>query len=1087
MATRAALLATALALAWCLGAGARQALADEAGGACAPTAEQRAEYEADGSWAARASFQDALGNEQADAGLIQQALVRQDVENGADARAVPSNWTSGMGATGPAKVLALRVSFPDKEFESGDTLEALQALVDGDPAPASQAYPYESLRAYYERASYGTLSLAGTAVDYVAQHERGYYTNDVGILFMEALAALDGGIDFADYDGNGDGRIDAVYLHFAGGHEGWGSTWWSNERRYADPQAVYDGKQLWNIVTLHEPSNSEAAARMMIHETGHVLGLPDYYSYASQQGGAPERSGILTFDMMMDNQGDHNGFSKWLLGWIGGDRIVRVVANDGGIVVKRGQLEIARVNLGEEGKEVAIEQALEAFTAQEASESGGIVVVSNEDEGLFSSYYLLQYDCAAGNQSVGFFDGERVWHDLPSGFRLFRVQAALTPDGAEFAHTNAYGRVNDQLIELVDPDMDAPHLIEAGSVPHAAEGFRCMLLAGDAITPASRPSSNFYENAGIGFTGLSFEATNVESARGTVRVAYSSAGRPDVGSFTLTPRPGRGIMNIDAVTLEASSAPMLAFPADPEMQPSLVVDGVGQYASARLSGTVVTASFALAADAVKPGSTCELVFPARMFLVARTAQGDLYSPEIRVPLAPGPVAPIERSGEYAGTESPSARAGVSDVFACEDGEKRFFQTEGPTLRLVTLGKDPLSATVRDVSGAVAPFSDEGSDAPELAVVPLGGTRVFVAVELAGALEAYWIDVGDGSLEAQAPLSAGWLPRFVRVGDVAAMVSPWSGSAQLVSTLQPQGDGTVAMRCGTTRAERLVNVDEDAIAFCGTETAGGGLPAAAARVVPAKAVAERLRALMPEPAAEIPADVGSLDEGLASDVEAALPGYLSLDDARRDGDRILVLASTRIGADGTVEQGNVLAAFDGAGTEVSRTEFHSTRGDALTFSRLSVAPHGSVAASRRSPGSTGPFAEHETVFFDASLREGPHLLTTSKADGAWIEGRWLAVGWGLFAATGGAGAPAEAAADYLRVRYDLTGVLDVAPDEPGPAPEPEPEDGSEPPVGARPQPLATTGDGIALAAPALVAAASFAAALALAPKRRRGRR
>ena len=51
----------------------------------------------------------------------------------------------------------------------------------------------------------------------------------------------------------------------------------------------------------------------VIHETGHLLGLDDYYDYTENKG--PE-GGIGGGDMMDYNVGDHNAFSKVLLGWI---------------------------------------------------------------------------------------------------------------------------------------------------------------------------------------------------------------------------------------------------------------------------------------------------------------------------------------------------------------------------------------------------------------------------------------------------------------------------------------------------------------------------------------------------------------------------------------------------------------------------------------------------------------------------------------------------------------------------------------------------------------------------------------------------
>ena len=51
-------------------------------------------------------------------------------------------------------------------------------------------------------------------------------------------------------------------------------------------------------------------AHTYIHETGHMMGLDDYYSYADEPN-----SPMGTVDMMDCNIGDHNGFSKFALGW----------------------------------------------------------------------------------------------------------------------------------------------------------------------------------------------------------------------------------------------------------------------------------------------------------------------------------------------------------------------------------------------------------------------------------------------------------------------------------------------------------------------------------------------------------------------------------------------------------------------------------------------------------------------------------------------------------------------------------------------------------------------------------------------------
>ena len=310
--------AAALLLPW-----GRPALGAETDGSpCMLTDEQHAAYEADGTLEARIAYQESLRNDRPSEGLISQAMERERAAQGIGAYAVPSNWSSGTASVGAAHVLGLRITFPDHQFEENDTLDALQSIIgpktQNAAVPAGTSpFPYESLSAYYYRASYGKLSLTGETFDYAAKYERDYYTNNPKSLVAEALAALDESEDLSRFDANEDGKLDAVYVHFAGPDTGWGSVWWSNESTASDPTLYEDGSvRLWNMVLLAENSSNSWAARTIIHETGHVLGLPDYYSARSQTGQGSDHSGILTFDMMMQNMGDHNGYSKWLVGWL---------------------------------------------------------------------------------------------------------------------------------------------------------------------------------------------------------------------------------------------------------------------------------------------------------------------------------------------------------------------------------------------------------------------------------------------------------------------------------------------------------------------------------------------------------------------------------------------------------------------------------------------------------------------------------------------------------------------------------------------------------------------------------------------------
>ena len=118
---------------------------------------------------------DSNSDKQSTAGLISHAAAREQKNAGIDAySAFPDNWqmSSGMPSAGNAHVLVLRVDFPDMHFDSDDTLEALQADIDGSAGTA----PFESLKAFYGRSSYGKLHIDGKAYGYTASKPRSSYT-----------------------------------------------------------------------------------------------------------------------------------------------------------------------------------------------------------------------------------------------------------------------------------------------------------------------------------------------------------------------------------------------------------------------------------------------------------------------------------------------------------------------------------------------------------------------------------------------------------------------------------------------------------------------------------------------------------------------------------------------------------------------------------------------------------------------------------------------------------------------------------------------------------------------------------------------
>lgn len=1093
------------------------------GSPCALTDEQRATYAADGTLDERIASQESLDNDQPSPELIQQAIARQNAENGLGTLAVPDGWGSGMATSGKAHVIALHVSFPDYAFEAADTAAALQSIVgptaEGEAAaPGAGPFPYESLSAYYNRASYRKLSITGETFEYQAQHERSYYGGNLAPLFMEALAELDKTENLTRFDANGDGRIDAVYLKFAGPNTGWGTTFWSNETTIGSSEAVYSkGKvRLWNAVTLAEPSNHPWAARTIIHETGHVLGLPDFYSYPEKSGastnteegtdtsGAPipetNRSGILTFDMMMDNAGDHNGFSKWMLDWLPEEKVTRIIANEQGVTVKQGQSVITQAK-------TSVDQALSAFTSDNAAETGGIIVVSNNDEGLFSSYYVLQYDRFAGNQSVQYQDSTGL-HNLPSGFRLFRVRASLTSDGTFLAYSNTLGKVHNQLIELVDPDMTDPHLLTSDAVPSVTDkaGYGCMLYAGDSVSPKGYPSTNFFESPTAGFTGLTIAVTQSETDHGTVSVSYSDADKPVTPvDFTLTPT-FESVSNVDNLVFETSS-PVGPSP-DVSLYPQMVIDGKHyQMVGTTVNDTQVTVPCRINPEDLTPSSSCEIIFPAGLFVLVQTATETVLSPEVRLQLKPNAtMTPIEEAGVYVGTEHRESVSAISDVATCADGTRKFFQVDDGQLRLHTLQND--DATRVDTLVIEGVQMQPSSTIQSLVAVPLDTRAVFLAtIDTEQASSTfYWIDTTDGRVLSTYTATGAQTnnPSYVAHESTVIVASTYFGTdvtgwrrGKLLTMLSPTAEGRIEERYGWTASDTVVATDYDALA-CARITSSDNQTSTVENVllISAEQIQTKLAASKcgPYDAAS------SGDMCTRDDAFVVFPANIdrSLISACTTTDGYALLLSSAFTSSGD-NPTNMLMRYDKQGAELARTELPLT-GFGSSYRQIRSAEHGTLALMKQDQPAANYLIKNTVQFLDAQLQPLTSLITSSEVCGTWLaDGRWVGIGHPI-AQTSGKGSPEEAGATARtegtpddgtpRVYYNITTQLDKA-DEPvnpeNSQPPVQPVDPADPqtPVKAKPLPegdktLVRTGDPNGVAATAtlvcsLVALAALVAA------------
>ena len=235
------------------------------------------------------------------------ALVKADAQALAVHRAKAANAASARRTRQSAqfvnlapKGLVILVNFSDKEFkytrnDFNDMLNKTGFDRDGEIG---------CVREYFYNQSYGQYQPSFNVVGPVSiSKTSSYYAGSNGTdyaykMIQEACKLVDEqyDVDFTQYDNDGDGEVDFVFVFYAGYGQAdygdsdcvWPHMWWLNERSqggYANYTITLDGKKVnmyacTNELTKLGPKYTQeamAGQATFCHEFSHVLGLPDFY------------------------------------------------------------------------------------------------------------------------------------------------------------------------------------------------------------------------------------------------------------------------------------------------------------------------------------------------------------------------------------------------------------------------------------------------------------------------------------------------------------------------------------------------------------------------------------------------------------------------------------------------------------------------------------------------------------------------------------------------------------------------------------------------------------------------------------------
>ena len=239
--------------------------------------------------------------------------------------------------TGSKKGIIILVNFSDVQFQTANNQARFDDIANREGYNVS---PFTgSVHDYFTAQSYGQFDLTFDVVGPVTlSQKRSYYGQDAdGMagndmrpeqMVVEACQAVNDDVTWADYDWDGDGEVDQVFILYAGQGQadgGSASTIWPHEWVLSEVLGNAITLQGTRIDTYACGPELNGSSRIngigtICHEFTHCLGIPDFYD-TSEEG---NNFGMSSWSLMdygsYNNDGytpcDYTGYERWFCGWV---------------------------------------------------------------------------------------------------------------------------------------------------------------------------------------------------------------------------------------------------------------------------------------------------------------------------------------------------------------------------------------------------------------------------------------------------------------------------------------------------------------------------------------------------------------------------------------------------------------------------------------------------------------------------------------------------------------------------------------------------------------------------------------------------
>lgn len=245
--------------------------------------------------------------------------------------------------TGSPKALVILAEFQDTTFTIQDTKKVFTNYLMNEDHFSDKRYNqdqnYKGVRGYFKDCSYGKFTPVFDVVGPIklpkAHAVYGAGNDRMDLLLANACAAVDGMVNFADYDANNDGIVDLVYVIYAGHSANTSGNKDTNIWPKSGTITIsnkFDGKSIRRYGVSNELNGSEKTSKsnkkingigLFCHEFSHTLGLPDIYAYNTDAENQ-DNQGMEYWDIMDGGTGIRGGrvpasYLAWereVMGWM---------------------------------------------------------------------------------------------------------------------------------------------------------------------------------------------------------------------------------------------------------------------------------------------------------------------------------------------------------------------------------------------------------------------------------------------------------------------------------------------------------------------------------------------------------------------------------------------------------------------------------------------------------------------------------------------------------------------------------------------------------------------------------------------------